>query len=168
MTQWYWPIAGGQPGRVTNPYGAPQTITAGYGANFGNKPKNAQGQPINTGVDIPGQRGTPVLNLADGVVEEIRNYNPAEEAAGRDSTGGYGNSVVVRLRTGQRVRYSHMGEHPPFQVGQAVQGGAQLGTVSDTGNATGPHLDLEMQDQGGQYVDPMAVGGWTAGGPTAG
>jgi hypothetical protein len=165
---WYWPVEGGAPGKVTNPYGAPQTVTGGYGNVFGNKPKNAQGQPINTGVDIPGQAGQRVLAVDGGTIEEVRNYDPAEEAAGRDSTGGYGNSVVVRMGDGSRIRYSHMQQHPPFQRGQRVGAGAQLGTIGDTGNATGPHLDLEFQDARGQYADPMAVGGWTSGQATSG
>lgn len=164
--QWYWPVVGGRIGQVTTPFGGPQAVTGGYGSVFANKPHDAQGRPLNTGVDVPGRAGTPVVNLTDGTVEEVRVYSPQEEAAGRDSTGGYGNSIVVRLNTGERVRYSHLQQAPPFQKGQAVQGGAQLGTVGDTGNATGPHLDLEMQDAQGAYVDPMVRGGFVAGDPT--
>ena len=146
-----WPVPGNP--RTNAGFGAPQSITGGYGANFGNKPHNQRGQPLNTGMDITAQAGAPIGAVTGGTVIEARAYSPQEEAAGRDSTGGYGNTVVVQGDDGLRYRYSHMQAPAQFQKGQRVGGGALLGTVGDTGNATGPHLDLEITDQQGNYID---------------
>lgn len=139
--------------RITTPYGGPQTISGPYSAAlFANKPKDAQGRPINTGVDMVG--GNRVVSPVDGVVEQAIVWNG--KTGQGDNSGGYGNSVVVRAADGSRFRMSHLAGAPEAAKGERVQAGQGLGNVGQSGNATGKHLDFEAQDAQGKYFDPTA------------
>jgi murein DD-endopeptidase MepM/ murein hydrolase activator NlpD len=150
-----WPVD--QPPSTNAGFGVPQTITGGYGNVFGAKPHNAQNQPLNTGMDVTAAAGATIYPVTPGEIVEVKQFNPAEKAAGRDSTGGYGNSVVILGDDGLRYRYSHMRDQSQFQVGQRTPEGQPLGFVGATGNATGPHLDLEITDAQGNYLDGGAL-----------
>lgn len=97
---------------------------------------------VHSGIDfVPGE-GTPVQAIADGVVTE------AGYAA------DYGVHVIIQhVINGETVSslYAHMQEGSMnLTVGQSVTRGTQLGTVGQTGEATGPHLHFTIII-GGQY-----------------
>lgn len=94
------------------------------------------------GIDIPAPTGTPVRATADGLVEfsGIR--------------GGYGLMVRIRHNDRQSTLYAHLNEIAPgLERGRRVNQSEVIGTVGQTGEATGPHLHFEFI-QDGRTIDP--------------
>ena len=67
--------------------------------------------------------------------------------------GGWGLLVTVAHTGGVRTLYAHL-SRIDVRVGEAVQAGFQVGLVGATGDATGPHLHLEVRVRGAA-VDPV-------------
>ncbi len=66
--------------------------------------------------------------------------------------GGYGNVVIVDHGGGLETRYAHCATLH-VGAGDYVEEGAVLGLVGSTGRSTGPHLHLEVR-QDGVATDP--------------
>lgn len=60
---------------------------------------------------------------------------------------GYGKVVIVRAPDGTYAQYSHLNDFN-VSVGQTLVAGQQLGRMGQTGNSTGPHLDLIISRNG--------------------
>ena len=109
------------------------------------------GMPGHNGTDLGGKsEGTDVLSVADGVV------------AYADHDASYGFYVRIKhLELGCYTMYCHLTE-PGLQAGNVVKAGQMIGSMGMTGNATGPHLHLEVRlmDAGGAYREgtPMPKG----------
>jgi murein DD-endopeptidase MepM/ murein hydrolase activator NlpD len=86
-----------------------------------------------TGVDFAVPVGTPVLAVADGVVEK--------------ATWGasYGVQVVQRVKQGW-VIYAHLSA-AAVTPGQVLKAGQVLGKSGNTGNSTGAHLHFEYRSK---------------------
>ena len=80
-----------------------------------------------------GDLGKPVVAAAPGTV--------ITAVLGKDKPS-YGQYVVIDHGNGESTLYGHL-DSVLVVVGQAVQAGTQLGTVGETGNASGPHLHFE-------------------------
>jgi murein DD-endopeptidase MepM/ murein hydrolase activator NlpD len=63
---------------------------------------------------------------------------------GAGRVGGYGNLVVVRHTSGVTTLYAHLSKIL-VTSGRRVTGGAVVGLVGQTGDATGPHLHFEVR-----------------------
>lgn len=87
------------------------------------------------GVDIAAPNGTPVYAAAAGtvIVSRVGGWN-----------GGYGNYVVVDHGDGTQTLYAHLASDK-VSVGQRVTQGQNIGTVGNTGKATGYHLHFEVR-----------------------
>lgn len=98
------------------------------------------------GIDFGATKGTPVHATASGIVI----------AAGplAENDGKYGNAVIID-HGAQRSLYAHLNS-VSVQPGQRVQAGQLIGAVGETGLATGPHLHLEVR-QNGQIIDPASM-----------
>ncbi len=95
------------------------------------------------GTDYAAPHGTPIVTVADGVVEEA-GYR-----------GGNGNFVKVRHDNVYTTQYLHMSKFGPgIRRGVRVQQGQVIGYVGSTGLATGPHLCYRFWKNGKQ-VDPF-------------
>jgi murein DD-endopeptidase MepM/ murein hydrolase activator NlpD len=70
--------------------------------------------------------------------------------------GGYGKSVIIEHAPGLRTRYAHLSSID-VAVGDAVDDGAVIGKVGQSGRATGPHLHFEVL-KNGHAVNPKAGG----------
>lgn len=92
------------------------------------------------GVDVAAPKGSPIHALAGGRVVVA---GPVK---------GYGNLVEVEGDDGQRVRYAHA-DRVDVAVGDVVEKGQALATVGSTGRSTGPHVHIEVRDDGAA-VDP--------------
>lgn len=97
------------------------------------------------GVDLACEEGTPVLAALDGTVT----------AARRSTT--YGNYLRISHADGQETLYAHM-QYLYVRAGEVVQVGRCLGTVGQTGRATGAHLHFEFLVQGVRYDPTSALG----------
>jgi murein DD-endopeptidase MepM/ murein hydrolase activator NlpD len=86
-------------------------------------------------IDLPAPRGTPVLAVADGVLERL----------GRDKRGG--KVVYLRDTTGRYTFfYAHLARHEKgLRPGDHVKKGQRLGEVGATGHVIGgPHLHFAI------------------------
>lgn len=95
------------------------------------------------GVDLACAEGTTVRAVLDGVVTTAR----------RSAT--YGNYLRISHPDGQETIYAHM-QYLYVRAGEVVQAGQSLGTVGQTGRATGAHLHFEFLTGGIRY-DPSAA-----------
>ncbi len=92
-------------------------------------------------VDIANSCGTPVLAAAEGLV--IPDDNLGDGRGGWN--GGYGNFVLIEhpFGDGVKTRYAHLKEIV-VSVGDYVKQGDTIGTMGDTGEATGCHVHFEV------------------------
>ncbi len=94
----------------------------------------------------PDDVGDPVVAAAAGVVV----------TAVPNGTHGYGRYVVLDHGNGETSLYAHLST-VAVGTGQTVDQGALLGTVGQTGNATGPHLHFEER-RGNKDLAPWLHG----------
>ena len=124
-----WPVEGSHTVSLSNRYGF-RVAPGGQGGTF------------HTGIDIPAERGTPVLAADDGVVTE----------AGFDA--GRGNYLAVDHGGGMETVYAHC-QSLSVKTGDTVAAGQEIAAVGATGMATGPHLHFEVR-QSGEAQNPVA------------
>ena len=95
---------------------------------------------LHKGVDFAAKTGTPIYSVATGVAS----------FGGRK--GGYGNTVEVDHGNGLVSRYGHLSK-AKVAIGAVVKKGALIALSGNTGRSTGPHLHLEILQDGTQ-IDP--------------
>ena len=115
------------------------TITSTFGCR---ESDNKIVSSYHTGLDIAANKGTNINSICDGKVTLAKNFS------------SYGNCVMIE-NSGMTVVYAHC-QSLNVKEGQNVKKGDSIGTIGMTGNATGPHLHLEIR-YSGRYVDPMDV-----------
>lgn len=94
--------------------------------------------------DIATDLGASILPLGSGLVE-FAGY----------TSDGKGNIVIVDHGDGLKSLYAHMGRIN-VTVGRTVNPSTAIGTVGLTGRTTGPHVHLEVYDNG-IVVNPSSV-----------
>lgn len=110
---------------------------------------------VNTGTDFAVPQGTPVI-VPSGRWRVVSAFNQAQGPGyiGNNTNNGYGNSIMVQnMDSGERLRFSHLSK-VGVRPGDIVGGGV-VGLSGSTGNASGPHLDLEYYDSKGKLGDPL-------------
>lgn len=121
------------------PFTARHTITSPFGKR---PPPGHGGTTSHQGIDIGAPNATPIFAVAAGTITVAQ------------FSGGYGNLVEIDHGGGLRTRYGHMLDGSMnAAVGQQVSLGTLIGRVGSTGNSTGPHLHLELR-QNGTPIDP--------------
>ena len=111
-----WPVAGG--GFITSSYGS--------------RPSPFTGIPtMHTGVDIAWWPGSPIRSSAAGTVTYA------------GFMGGYGLVVRISHKYGFSTLYAHL-QNARVNVGDTIQKGQVIGSVGNTGLATGFHLHYEV------------------------
>ncbi len=85
-------------------------------------------------IDLPADPGTPIVAVADGVVQRL----------GWDRRGG--RVVYLRDVSGRFMfYYAHLSKHADgLAAGDRVKKGQVLGAVGNTGRSTGPHLHFAI------------------------
>ena len=123
-------------------------------SSFGGRSVACEGcSSFHSGADFQGGSGTVVTAMADGVVTQV----------GPDSSLG----VYLKIEhviDGQTITgtYAHLQEGSmPFQVGDTITVGQQVGLVGMTGAATAPHLHFEIR-LGGIYATAVNPVPWLA------
>ena len=118
----------------------PGKITTGFGLR-----RIINGQPRNphTGLDLRGEKGTPVLACNSGVVVLV------------DELFFSGKSVILDHGWGFYSMYFHLSETLAGE-GDRVRKGVVLGRVGSTGRSTRPHLHWAVRINGAR-VDPISL-----------
>ncbi|HSB89342.1 MAG TPA: peptidoglycan DD-metalloendopeptidase family protein [Anaerolineales bacterium] len=103
-------------------------------------------ESTHTGVDIGAGRGTPVLAAGPGEVVWT-GYGLYRGLP--DRTDPYGLAIAIRHDFGYGGKvlytvYAHLASAMTW-LGQRVQSGDQIGTVGETGHASGAHLHFEVR-----------------------
>ncbi|MFO7543434.1 MAG: M23 family metallopeptidase [Thiobacillus sp.] len=126
---------------TARPMGAPLKgaveISSGYGLRsnpFG------QGRELHTGIDYPGNIGTPVLATAPGKVDQA------------GSRGALGNHVAIEHGFGYRSLYGHLSK-VLVRPGETIKKGQTIGLLGNTGRSSGPHVHYALQYRG-QTINP--------------
>lgn len=127
-----WPFPVGVP--LTDRFGPREAPCSGCSTNH-------------KGLDMTPGEGTPIGVIADGVVIETD-----------ESDSGFGVYAKVEHVVNGRTYvslYAHMG-FGSLQVseGQTVKVGQVIGEVGNSGQSTGPHLHLEIWQDGTDPIDP--------------
>jgi murein DD-endopeptidase MepM/ murein hydrolase activator NlpD len=80
--------------------------------------------------------------------------------------GEFGNAVEIDHGSGVHTLYAHLSEIAPSVVVNAiVPGGAVIGRMGQTGNATGVHLHFQIM-LNSEAIDPLGPGDGSSNGPT--
>jgi len=97
------------------------------------------------GVDYSAPRGTPVVALGDGHVNEVGFH------------GGYGRFISIRHNSVYTTTYAHLSRYAKgLKSGNHVQQGQVIGFVGSSGLSTGPHLDFRVYCNGSP-TDPLKL-----------
>ena len=121
-----WPVSSR---RITSPFGNRNTGIAGASTNH-------------KGVDIGGVYYTSQVHAAKAGTVIISTYSSS-----------YGNYVVVSHGSGNTTLYAHMSSRS-VSVGDYVNQGDVLGITGSTGISSGPHLHVEITENGTR-VNPL-------------
>jgi murein DD-endopeptidase MepM/ murein hydrolase activator NlpD len=108
---------------------------------------------LHMGIDIVAERGTPILAMERGIVENV------------GWTFYSGTRVGVRGVDGRYYLYAHLSDvQPGVAPGARMAAGAVLGRVGNTGygppghrDEFPPHLHFGIEAVGGQWVNPYAT-----------
>lgn len=95
------------------------------------------------GIDVASNYNNPVKPVAAGVVEKTFT-----------EPFGYGRTIVVKHNDGFETQYSHLNKIE-VKEGDRVTTETEIGTIGLTGRTTGPHVHLEVHEDGKQ-VNPAA------------
>lgn len=96
---------------------------------------------LHRGLDIAVPEGTDLYAGINGTVTT------------GDDPGGYGLYVVITGDDGTQVRYAHMSAYN-VRSGDTVRKGEIIGQSGNTGASTGPHVHVEVK-QNGEYYNPL-------------
>ncbi|MGC9611121.1 MAG: M23 family metallopeptidase [Minisyncoccia bacterium] len=125
----------------TKSFGLPLANNKRIVAPYGEIRKTGDQSIRHLGIDFGAPKGSFVAAINDGVVREAEN----------DPT--YGNTVIIDHGAGIFSLYMHL-DTIKANVGQSVKYGQIIGTVGETGYATGPHLHLSIKI-GMVSIDPV-------------
>jgi murein DD-endopeptidase MepM/ murein hydrolase activator NlpD len=101
---------------------------------------------VHSGVDFATESGARIVSICNGKV------------VAAEYMGAAGNAAIVKAKDGNRVLYGHMSA-TTVHKGDEIRSGAQIGLVGTTGNSTGPHLHLQVNDPKGKLIDPVTYMG---------
>ena len=99
---------------------------------------------FHSGMDLVADSGKPVYTVMDGEVKLAQT-----------DWFGYGNHVIIDHGAGFGSLYGHLSKIE-VKVGDKVTLKTELGKVGSTGFSTGPHLHLEIY-QDGKTIDPAEI-----------
>lgn len=118
------------------------TVTSRYGWRTDPFTKK---KDFHTGIDLAVTQGTSIYPVLSGIVQKTA-YNSS-----------YGNYVLILHENGLTTKYCHM-QYVFVRQGQKVTEQDVIGTVGQTGAATGPHLHFEVLYNDKRYNPAVALG----------
>ncbi len=136
----YIPVTGSWAWPTNSPY----VLTSPFGYRWGT---------LHEGLDISGTgRGSPIYAIGDGEVIDAGRGG----MMGRNS----GNCIVIKHSNGYYSAYAHLNSIE-VKVGDIVTSRQRIGTMGDSGYATGVHLHLAVYVgvpyNGGRPIDPKRL-----------
>lgn len=117
-------------------------ITSKYGYRV-NPVTNAYG--FHSGLDMAAPEGTPIYAAFSGTVETVSESN------------GRGKYLILTHNNGLQTIYCHCSAIL-VEAGTKINGGEKIAEVGATGQATGPHLHLEVLLNGMRYDPAWLLG----------
>jgi len=141
------PLAGGLYQVSAWTGGKSYPLTQGFGETEFARTSGFYRNNMHPGIDLGVPHGTPITAPFQAKVVQA-GWN-----------GGYGYSVTLEIQANGKLYHilvGHMAEAPSVSVGQIVQPGQVLGKVGSTGASTGPHIHLEVRENG-VPVDPRVL-----------
>ena len=92
--------------------------------------------------------GQPVLSPANGVVRTVHDGDTDNPIGKRDKNNAFGNYVVIEAAPKEFVYLAHLQKGSvAVKEGQKVSAGQLLGKCGNSGNTSGPHIHMHVQDQ---------------------
>lgn len=135
----------------TKPSGNPVQGHFEVSSDFGIRPNpyGGRGYEGHDGIDILGERGTPIFATASGKAEQAQFGS------------GYGYHVVLKNAQGYETLYAHLSKLA-VKPQQQVKQGQLIGYMGNTGRSTGTHLHYSVFVNG-KAVDPKTymTKGWS-------
>jgi hypothetical protein len=101
-----------------------------------------------SGTDFACAAGTPIYPVGPGTIHDHGTGDP-----------DYGNWVSVDHGNKIYTQYAHMQAPSPLPVGAAITSNTIIGKVGSTGNATGPHVHVELRKGADTYTAATKSGG---------
>ena len=115
------------------------TITSHFGPRiFDGK------EEFHSGIDYGASLGTPLVATESGVVTKIWDASDGN---------GCGNGLMWDTGMGTEVKYCHMDKQIKA-VGDRLTAGEEVGTLGNTGRSTGPHIHVEVYEDG-ELINPL-------------
>lgn len=142
-------------------FGQNQDITQQFG-NY--NPGVEPGSGYNLGTDfrtrnLSGSRRELKLPVSAEVVQVFQD--DGTRFGNYSGHQGYGNSLLLRLPSGEMIRTSHLSAMANVRPGDIIEPGQVFGIPGQTGNTYGEHLDLEYYQPGeNRPSDPNNFTGW--------
>lgn len=96
------------------------------------------------GVDIAVPTGTKLYSAVKGVVVTSRYSDSA------------GHMVTIQTDSGWKVTFMHM-DSRAVSAGDIIEQGDFVGFSGNSGNSTGPHLHLQVENEEGNTVNPIFI-----------
>ncbi|OQW91674.1 MAG: hypothetical protein BWK79_16350 [Beggiatoa sp. IS2] len=129
---------------AVSPLPLSKPVAGRFGGAFGSRRYfNGQARKPHNGLDIVASKNTPVIAAAEGVVVNAGSYF------------FNGNAVFIDHGQGIVTVYCHL-QDIFVSIGEAVARGQTVGTVGQTGRATGPHLHWSVS-MNNTMIDPALV-----------
>jgi len=95
-------------------------------------------------IDLAESLGSPIYPITEGRIEKIYWQR-----------FGYGNHIIIDHGSGFKSLYAHLSKIV-VKEGQEVDKNTVIGLIGSTGWSTGPHLHLEVYDNG-QPFNPLTI-----------
>lgn len=97
----------------------------------------------------------PGLDLGSPIGSPVRSIKPGRVIEADYSRYGYGNTILIDHGGSLQSRYAHLSKIEVF-VGDEVDMNKEIGQVGITGHSTGPHLHIEVL-QNGKSINPFSL-----------
>lgn len=92
--------------------------------------------------------GQPVLSPTSGVVRTVHDGELDNSIGNSDKQNAFGNYVVIEAGPNEFVYLAHLKkETVAVKAGDQVTAGQLLGKCGNSGNSTGPHIHMHVQNQ---------------------
>lgn len=83
----------------------------------------------------------------DRISDNTALVSPANGTVQKNAySDSYGNYVIITTDEGMSILMAHMKEKSTLKVGAKIKAGDPVGTMGSTGNSTGPHLHIEIEN----------------------